>query len=466
MNNARISRLRLAAFTLPVLLFQAIELIWRAYLPRFLTLDVGITLGAVGGLMLGARLLDAIADPVLGWLSDTIRTPLGQRKPWMAIGALLVPIGSLALFLAPAGSGLIHIMLASAMLHLGYSFIVTPHGGWGLELSDDTHQRTRIMGAKIWFSMAGAISLLALMAVIERGFALSLRVEMALVGGMIAFLAPLTVFTVLSLFTERAEPVAAPASGGPLTLIQTMLRDRRMRPILLLYVLSGIGDAAAAGTFLFVAEDALGLEGWGALLMLVQPVVALMTLPLWGRLSARIGRRHVLMIAYGWQALTMPFLFLVPIEMPLAFAAWLMARALGWGVDYMLLRAMVADLADQEGKGVRPMAGSYYGISSITLKLAMGVGGGGALWFLDLLQSESGGSAGDVAIRLAHVSPAIAATLAALLILARWPSTGRHNDGGPPKRSNWSASCAPAPGLRVRDLSSRPDRCQRERWRA
>ncbi len=163
-GTVRISRVRLAIFTMPVLLFQAIEMAWRAYLPRFLTLDVGMTLGVVGALMLGARLLDAVADPLLGWVSDTVRTPLGLRRPWMLAGALLVPLGALLLFLAPPGTGLVRIVGASLLLHLGYSLIITPHGGWGLELSDDSHQRTRIMGAKVWFGLLGSLGLIALMA--------------------------------------------------------------------------------------------------------------------------------------------------------------------------------------------------------------------------------------------------------------------------------------------------------------
>lgn len=430
----RISRLRLAVFTLPVLLFQAIEMAWRSYLPRFLTLDVGIALGTVGALMLGARLLDAIADPLLGWLSDTVRTPWGLRKPWMLLGAFLVPAGALMLFLAPPGAGLVQIVGASLLLHLGYSFIITPHGGWGLELSDDKHQRTRIMGAKLWFGLFGSLGLMMVVALLERGLAMPRSGQMAVIGWAIALLAPLTVLAVILAFRERERTEAQQVRHRPFALFGAILREPAMRSILLLYIVTGMADAAAAGTFLFLAEDALDLKGWGASLLLVQPALVLVTLPLWSRISARIGRRRTLMIAYGWQGVTVPLLFLIPAGYPALFAAFLALRALGWGVDYMLLRAMVADLAGgTQAQGPR-LAGTYYGVSSVTLKLAMGLGAGGALWLIDLITSRGDAGTADLAIRFVYGAPAIFAAIVALALLGRGgsPFGGR---GGQPSLS-------------------------------
>lgn len=417
----RISRLRLAAFTLPVVLFQAIEMTWRTYMPRFLVQDVGIALEVVAILLLGARLLDAFADPIVGWLSDTVRTPYGLRKPWMIAGALLVPFGALPLFLAPPGAGVAYVVAASIVLHLGYSLIVTPHGGWGLELSRDSHQRTRIMGAKIWLGVLGSIGLLAALAVLERGFAMPLRLEMTLLGWAIAGLAPVTVLAVVLFFREREAGEGGTGDGavpGPLALLGIMARQPAMRAVLLLYVLTGIADAAAAGSFLFVAEDALGLKGWGAGLLLLQPLLALGTLPLWSRFSARYGRQRTLVLAYGWQAITAPLLFVVPAGEPLALAGFLMLRALGWGVDYMLLRAIVADLAGQGALGSQRLGGSYYGVSSVTLKLAMGVGGACALWLIDLTGKAFGESSAGLAARIAYAGPLLLAALVALIVLA------------------------------------------------
>jgi Na+/melibiose symporter-like transporter len=410
-SGARIGRFSLAAFTLPVLLFQAIEMTWRAYLPRFLHQDVGIALATIAALMMGARLLDAVADLLLGWISDTVDTPMGRRKPWMAAGALLVAIGAPPLFMAPMGTALTTIVGASLLLHIGYSLIITPHGGWGLELSVDSHQRTRIMGAKVWFGLLGSLGLLGILAVLERVFAVSLRTEMHLLGWAIAVLAPLTVLVPILLFRERVRP-AYIALTNPIRLLNSVLGKPAIRPILLLYMVTGIADAAAASSFLFLTEDALALHHWGAALMLIPPVAAMVALPFWGRLSARMDRRHILMFSYGWQAVCATALMLVPSGAMRAFAAILAIKGLGWGVDFMLLRAMVADVAGEDAD-TAPLAASFYGVSSIALKLAMGLGGGGALWAIGWAGDDMPG----LAIRVIHCGPTMAAALGAACIL-------------------------------------------------
>lgn len=391
---------------------------WRAYLPRFLSLDVGIALGVIGGLMLGTRLLDALADPVLGWLSDTVPTRFGRRKPWMVMGAILVPLGALPLFTAPSGTTVMTILIGSLLLHIGYSFIITPHGGWGLELSEDKHQRTRIMGAKVWVGVFGSLALLGVLALLERGVGVTLRTEMALIGWAIALLAPLTVLCVVCLFQERARPAMQAKPRNPMRLFIAMVQDRSMRALLLLYLITGIADAAASSSFLYLAEDALGLERWGASLLMIQPVAALIALPFWSRLSARIGRCRVLMISYSWQAICAALLLFLPAGAPVTLAGLLAVKGLAWGVDYMLLRAMVADLTD---KGVdRPTdAGSYYGVSSIAVKIAMGLGSGGVLWGLALVSNSGTDGAQGLVIRLLHCGPIMIGALLALHILRR-----------------------------------------------
>lgn len=416
-SGVHISRLALAAFTLPVLLFQAIEMTWRAYLPRFLHQDVGLAMGVIGALMLGARLLDALADPVIGGLSDGMRTRFGQRKPWMMLGALLVPMGVLPLFLAPPGTSLTMIVGASLLLHLGYSLIITPHGGWGLEFSSDPHQRTRVMGAKVWFGLAGSFGLLGVMAFLEQGLQVTLRTEMKWLGWIVAFVAPVTVLIPVLLFQEsRSAPPAA--AKNPFRYCARMLEQPQMRRVLILYGITGVGEASSASSFLFLTEEVLTLQRWGATLLLIQPISALVALPIWSQLRRTIGRERVLIIAYGWQAICAGALFLAPSGVAIAFALLLGIKGLGWGVDFMLLRAMVADSAGRD-EGQAVVAGSYYGFSSIALKIAMGIGSGGASWALGWVMNLDDSGLRFIGIRSIYTLPMFLGGLAGIFILLR-----------------------------------------------
>ena len=435
-ESRRLGLTGLAVFSLPVLLFQAVELTWRAYLPLFLTQSVGVTLAVVSALMLGVRLLDAAADVAIGWISDNVPTRIGRRAPWMAVGALLVPVGALLLFLAPPGADLVRVIGAGVLLHIGYSFIVTPHGGWGLELSDDEAERTRIMGAKVWFGLFGAIVMLAMIGMLERRFGFGIRSLATVFGIAIAMAAPLSILAVLATFRERPtmrrEPAAKLGRALP-SLLAGMMRNRALRRILLLYLLCGIADASTASTFLFFAGPVLGLAGQAATLLLIQPVMALFTLPLWAKLADRLGRRNVLTIGFAWQALTMPLVLVVPAGSTVLLGLFLALRGLTCGIDYMLLRAMVADVVEEGATDGARMSGTYYALSSVTLKLALGLGAGLGLGLIGLsnFQAGSPAAAGEsVLIRMAYALPSIVAGLGALFVLNRQGSV-RQSKMGP-----------------------------------
>jgi Na+/melibiose symporter-like transporter len=423
---------RLAAFSLPVVLFQTIELGWRTYLPAFLTQSVGLSFAAVGLLMIGARSFDSVADPVIGWLSDQLRSRHGRRRPWMIAGVPFISAGALALFLAPGGAAFTFVLVASLALHLGYSLIVTPHGGWAFELSRDPHERTRIMGAKVWFAGAGMLLILAILAILERRFGFDRAGLTAVIGIIIALLAPISVLVVVALFRERRD-LPPPDRRDPLKLVREMMRERRLRTVLALYMLGGGADACAMGSFLFFAENLLGLHGWGASLLLIQPVLVIMILPAWSELSRRIGREHTLMIAYGWQMLVAPLALLLPHGGLLPLAAYLVLRNLSWGVDYMLLRAMVADIADRDATRDARNSGSYYALTSTTLKLAMGMGAAAAVWAIGLSGFDAAKPISDTAqwtIRAIYALSATCASGIGLALLARSRSTERAHSSG------------------------------------
>lgn len=48
---------------------------------------LGLDLRAYGIVMVVYAVIDAIGNPVLGYLSDRTRTPFGRRRPWLVVGA-------------------------------------------------------------------------------------------------------------------------------------------------------------------------------------------------------------------------------------------------------------------------------------------------------------------------------------------------------------------------------------------
>lgn len=80
---------------------------------------LGLDTRAYGTVMLVYALIDAIDNPVLGYLSDRTRTRWGRRKPWLVIGTTVLAAAFVGFFSAPSslsGLGLVAWFAVFAIL--------------------------------------------------------------------------------------------------------------------------------------------------------------------------------------------------------------------------------------------------------------------------------------------------------------------------------------------------------------
>jgi glycoside/pentoside/hexuronide:cation symporter, GPH family len=422
---------QLAIFSSPVLVAAALETPWRVYLPAFFSEQLGLGLPQVAALLMWIRLFDVVADPAAGWASDRFATPIGARRPWMLLAAPLIVLGVWRVFFAHAGVGAWSLAAWCVVMHLGYSLLIVPHGGWGLEIAGRPEERTRIMGAKVWFAAAGAPLIVLAPSIIERWGHGGRAAQVHAMGYGLMALTVLSVALVVWRIPEvavgRREPPAGARPLSPFGQFWAILRNRDLRRILLLYSLVGLADASSSGVFLFYVDRALGLGRSAGGLLLIQSLVALAAIPAWVAAANRIGRRRAMLAVLGWQALTAPIPLLLPAGAYAPLIAFLIVRSLAWGADYMLLRAMVADVADADtARSGERRSGSYYALFNVSLKLAAGLGVGASLWALSRFAGfdpRAAQTAPDAAfaIRLAYCAPSLVAALTGLAIFLRAP---------------------------------------------
>ena len=70
----------------------------------------GLSLAFVGLVLVFARLFDGITDPIVGFISDRIRTPWGRRKPFVLLGMPIYIFGICMLFIPPVTFSEINVM--------------------------------------------------------------------------------------------------------------------------------------------------------------------------------------------------------------------------------------------------------------------------------------------------------------------------------------------------------------------
>lgn len=64
---------------------------------------LGLDIGFYAGVMVVYAIIDALDNPVFGYLSDRTRTRWGRRKPWLVVGAPILGLGLIAYFSVPGG---------------------------------------------------------------------------------------------------------------------------------------------------------------------------------------------------------------------------------------------------------------------------------------------------------------------------------------------------------------------------
>lgn len=410
---------QLAIFSLPIIAYMAIELPWRIWLPPFFAQSVGIPLATVGTLLFAVRLFDMVADPLVGWLSDRFPTRFGMRKPWLVASVPVTILGVWQVFYVTPGTSLGVLALWCVVLHAGYTLLITPHGGWGLEVGADSHERTRIMAAKVWFAALATPAIVLLPSILERRFAASRADQLAAMGYLAIGIVLISVILVVRSIPEPPTQPNALKPENPARQFWGMVRDRDMGLVLILYGLAGFGEAASAATFIFLTEQGLGLKGWSGSLLLIQGVMAVAAIPLWAMASRQIGKRRALTAVLAWQGLSAPLVLLLPSGGLGPFAAYLMVRNAAWGADYMLLRSMVADVSAKDAARNIRRSGSYYALFNVTQKLAAALGAGGALWVLAVFGFDANTMevGGGMLVRIVYSAPPVLAALVGIALL-------------------------------------------------
>ncbi len=106
--------------------------------------------------ILGAipRLVDALTDPIMGYVSDNTRSKFGRRRPYIFIGAAIAGVSYMLMWqLYPENSvtyNFIYCLSFSLLTTIGMTVFAVPLIGLGYEMTPDYHERTRLMATSQW----------------------------------------------------------------------------------------------------------------------------------------------------------------------------------------------------------------------------------------------------------------------------------------------------------------------------
>jgi len=118
--------------------------------------------GSLAGLAIGIALVfDAVADPLVGSLSDRWQSPNGRRHPFMYASILPFALALFLLFSPPQSlseAGLFAwLTLFAVLTRVAMALFHVPHLALGAELSSDFDERTTIVSYRFFFSTLGTL---------------------------------------------------------------------------------------------------------------------------------------------------------------------------------------------------------------------------------------------------------------------------------------------------------------------
>jgi Na+/melibiose symporter-like transporter len=377
-------------------------------LPNHYARSFGVPLASLGLLLLGARLFDALIDPLLGRWSDRLfarswRAVLGAA----AFAAVLLGLGFALLFFPPVRSLDALLVWAGASLVLTYaafSVLSIMHQSWGAMLGGDELQRGRVVAWREGLGLVGVI--LASIAPVALGLPATTAIFfVAIAGGWLAWTRarrPLR---------RTAQAVGAGKSGS----LWLPWSRAPFRALLAVFMVNGIASAVPATLLLFFVQDRLQAPPAAEPIFLAAYFCsAAASMPLWVRLVGRVGLAR----AWGWGMLLSMSVFIFAASLGVgdtpAFVVVCALSGIGLGADLAVPGALLAgSMASSGDQGAHE--GAYFGWWNFATKLNLALAAGLALPALGALGYVPG-SRDDAA--LATLTAAYCLVPCALKLLA------------------------------------------------
>ncbi|OHB55768.1 MAG: hypothetical protein A2Y07_10595 [Planctomycetes bacterium GWF2_50_10] len=388
------------------------------------------------------RFLDAIADPLMGNISDNTRSRWGRRRPYIVAGAVLSAILLPLLWMPPVrtDSGMFWYILGIAMVYLVmYTVYVVPYTALGYELTNDYHERTRVLAWRMYIGLIGSLTVpwlywLCLRPTfngdVAKG-AMWVSIGIAIII-IIAGISPAMVCR-----DDRATK-----NQEKIKIVKAILYTLKNKPFMILcagYIIIILGLFASSTLGLYIniyyvyRGDKIAAAAMNGMIGTVSALTSYLSLPLITKFSVKWGKRNGMIagMALGTIGIASLWFTMTP-EMPYLQLVSTFIWGLGMQGCWLMISSMVADICDEDEleTGLR-REGVYGAVNGLALKGALAlttlVGGVLLVWSgYDATSAESAGIVNSNVLfkmRALFVIGQIAALLIGIIVFMFYPIT-------------------------------------------
>lgn len=341
---------------------------FSAFVVYFYVSHLAVPAGWVAAAMIAHGILNAVLNPIVGALSDRLRTPWGRRIPWIGLGIVPLVVAFALVWMPPAlpAAGLIAwFLVVVAVYDIAFVVVVLNISALFPEIFRTTDERARGNVPRQIFAILGMILGTA-------GAPLLYASPIGWPGMAIVLGAVCLAFLVWSFaggMIERRVPEAAVAA--PMSFTRQMrytFANRAFVPYVIgsLFIQSAIAVVLAALPF-YVRYSLGAPEGEGSILLGAIFVTAIPSIVLWSTVVRRTNPRTALL----WSVAVFGISVLGYLAPSSVLAAALIGVAVGVGVGGLLqlLEVVLAQVIDEDAvRTGHRREGAYFGVNGFIVR--------------------------------------------------------------------------------------------------
>lgn len=391
----------IAAYSLGLFGFQAIVGLLNSYQAEFDGSILGVNVSVVAILILIAKIVSAVADPVVGNLVDRSKSKHGKFKSMILYSIIPLLVMTAVIFIdVPFKSNTMLTYVWIFVTYLIWSIAMTmgdvPSQGIASVLTPNPDERTNVVSISNTFKQVGfsaCVVIVPIVCLIVKGgsqvFGFEGDTDTPMIAAEYLGTAILTavlgcaLFALIPLINKERVTNASTEKTTAKDMINALKNNKPFMLVIISYFL-GFGRQMAMGIQVQAATVILGSQNLVAVLGIVTAVGSMISMALCPLLIKKLDEKkaYIILSVYGFAASIFSFVighfwFQSPDNMVLTvlFYASLFLIGLQFGAVTLMPMIMTADAVDYyEYETGKRMEGACYSILTLTIKVCLALG--------------------------------------------------------------------------------------------
>lgn len=399
----------IAAYSLGLFGFQAIVGLLNSYQAEFDSSILGADIAIVGILILIAKIVSAVFDPIVGNMIDRSKSKNGKFKSMImySLAPLLIMTAIVFLKVPFTGVGLyVWIFVTYLIWSLAMTLGDVPSQGIASVLTPNPTERTNVVSISNTFKQIGFSACVVIVPIVcliipngSKVFVASGETDTPMISSEYFFTALLTavlgcvLFALIPMLNKERVAYVATEKTTFKDMVGALKNNKPFMLVIVSYFL-GFGRQMAMGIQVQAANVILGSQNLVAVLGIVTAVGSMISMALCPVLIKKMGEKktYILLSVYGFVVSVLSFIvghfyFISPENKVLMVLFYLSLFLIGlqFGAVTLMPMIMTADCVDYyEYETGKRMEGAAYSILTLTIKVCLALGTALGLVFIQV----------------------------------------------------------------------------------